>query len=627
MLRRFPFAFPPTRLDMLRIAFALCLIFVFFALGWTSANMLRLENSRRDASLTAARERDFSAAAAEADARVGHWIASENSRPYFDYLAFRAESRPHEALFAPPIPGEPLAPSPFLATSQPLARLHFMVSPAGALTSPEYPSGDLRAATAPQSKPTGRQLAAAALLNALRERHKREDFRSVFSQATARQIRRQSLLPGGAFPRNMPRPNPNDDPDDNANAANNAAANNAAAANATDPEKHSPTTSATPTTSAPAAPPAPLVHADNDALFWARFSGEMSPLAPVWLDGELYLLRSVATTQGDCVQGIWLNWPALRSVLAEGAAKRLPGADFAPRPPNFSPQPGRVPLDSLPEIIFTAETTVGSPEEPVASLRVTLVLCWIFAALAMLGVGGLFFGVISLSERRASFVSVVTHELRTPLTTFQLYTEMLEDDMVPEESRKTYLATLRAEASRLTHLVENVLGFARLERGRSLRRDEILSAGEIMERVAPRLRERLAAAEITFETSLSPADSEVLTRTDGTSVEQILFNLADNAAKYAGGAGRSAKLTARVETGALCFEFSDDGGGIPQSALRKLFQPFHRSTEEATGRKPGVGLGLAFSRQLARRLGGDLKLLRNSPSGAVFLLRLPTLAE
>ena len=76
-------------------------------------------------------------------------------------------------------------------------------------------------------------------------------------------------------------------------------------------------------------------------------------------------------------------------------------------------------------------------------------------------------GVVALSERRAAFVSSVTHELRTPLTTFRMYADMLARGMVPDaERRQQYLETLRTEAERLTHLVENVLSYARLERGR-----------------------------------------------------------------------------------------------------------------------------------------------------------------
>ena len=78
---------------------------------------------------------------------------------------------------------------------------------------------------------------------------------------------------------------------------------------------------------------------------------------------------------------------------------------------------------------------------------------------------------IAFGERRSRFASAVTHELRTPLTTFRMYSEMLADDMVPDEGqRRVYLATLKEESGRLATLVENVLTYARLEEGRFARR-------------------------------------------------------------------------------------------------------------------------------------------------------------
>jgi signal transduction histidine kinase len=142
-----------------------------------------------------------------------------------------------------------------------------------------------------------------------------------------------------------------------------------------------------------------------------------------------------------------------------------------------------------------------------------------------------------------------------------------------------------------------------------------------------RIHERLQTAGVTFETEADVSIADTLIRTDGTAVEQILFNLADNAAKYVTGEERRARLRARADADMFFFEFSDNGPGIAPSALKRLFQPFNRSSEDAAGKKPGVGLGLAFSRQLARSLGGDLKLLHSGPDGCAFSLSLPRVGE
>jgi signal transduction histidine kinase len=569
-------------MDTPRLVFMLCLVLVFFALGWMSATLLQMESSQRGDGLRREREEAVRHALADANTDLFEWLAEENSHPYFDYLASHAPERAYDDLFAPPRAGETTAPSAFLLDANPFARLHFLVVPSGEISSPEAPSPEWRAPAAP-----GAGTRAAEALAALRDKRAGADFHAVFPVAAGAAIRRAEAGGGGLFS-----------------------------------AKESP--------SAPAwrgvrsASPAASAETAGGGL---RFTGGMTPFYPVWLDGELYLLRRAGTTQGDCIQGVWVNWPLLQSTLSAAASERLPGARFLPAPESSAKTAAAPPEDGSRLLALPAVLEAAAPpaeDAPVFSrTRVLLAACWVFAALALAGLGGLFLGAVSLSERRASFVSAVTHELRTPLTTFQLYTEMLADGMVAESARNDYIATLRAEAVRLTHLVENVLGFARLEKGRALRRDETLSVADILGRCAPRIRDRFEAGGMWFKERAADGVENILLRTDGTAVEQILFNLADNASKYASGEGRGATLSVAADAGAVAFEFADNGAGVPASALRKMFQPFNRSAEDAAGGKPGVGLGLAFSRQLARRLGGDLKLAHTGPDGSVFRLTLP----
>lgn len=250
-------------------------------------------------------------------------------------------------------------------------------------------------------------------------------------------------------------------------------------------------------------------------------------------------------------------------------------------------------------------------------------IAWACLALAAAAVALMLHGALALSERRGTFVSAVTHELRTPLTTFRLYTEMLDEGMVAEAgARREYLKTLRAEADRLGHLVENVLAFARLEHGRAADRREVVTAAELLDRLAPglALRARQAGKPLVVE----PAGARGRLRVDPSAVEQILANLIDNAVKYAGEAP-----DARIHLGAapagrcLALSVRDHGPGLPPRAVRRLFRPFSKSAHDAAHSAPGVGLGLALSRRLARALGGDLRLGENGPLGACFVLTLP----
>jgi signal transduction histidine kinase len=248
------------------------------------------------------------------------------------------------------------------------------------------------------------------------------------------------------------------------------------------------------------------------------------------------------------------------------------------------------------------------------------VIGWVAVAIAILTASLLVHGVMRLSERRASFVSAVTHELRTPLTTFRLYSDMLESGAVRPEKRGEYLRVLSREADRLSHLVENVLSFSRIERGsaRSVVREATVS--DLLESMRERLEARLATAGMKLEMDSS---CSLRVRVDSAAVEHILFNLIDNAAKYAS-SGDPPVVAIKVRDGGGNLEIvvSDHGPGIPVSEHRRIFRAFHKSAREAAESRPGVGLGLALSRRLAKSLGGGLDCV-DSKQGACFVLRLP----
>ena len=110
-------------------------------------------------------------------------------------------------------------------------------------------------------------------------------------------------------------------------------------------------------------------------------------------------------------------------------------------------------------------------------------------------------------------------------------------------------------------------------------------------------------------------------KVDTTAVEQIIFNLVDNASKYASGdgCGNVIELRAIAKSSGVAFQVCDQGLGIPKSERKKLFRAFHKSAQEAAHSKPGVGLGLALCRRRARALGGDLKIIEQK-RGACFEL-------
>lgn len=341
---------------------------------------------------------------------------------------------------------------------------------------------------------------------------------------------------------------------------------------------------------------------------------------PLWVGDRLILARRVQTGAETVIQGAWLDWDKLQARMYEEISDLIPNSILAPVTTAEPPAGARL-LATLP-----VQLSVPPPQpivSPFSPMRISLLLAWACVLAAALAAAAPLLSVVALSERRAAFVAAVTHELRTPLTTFRMYAEMLSEGMVPDADQHRYLETLRVEADRLHHLVENVLQYARLERGSPNRRRERIALGDLLDRLVARLADRAIQAEMKFEVDLDQRDRDTQLAVDVGAVEQILFNLVDNACKYAAGA-KERRL--RIEVEALPREcrlrVRDFGPGISKAGRKKLFQPFSKSVHEAAVTAPGVGLGLALCRRLAHDLGGRLDLL-DSETGCVFELSLP----
>lgn len=348
---------------------------------------------------------------------------------------------------------------------------------------------------------------------------------------------------------------------------------------------------------------------------------EMS--TPLWLSNQLVLARRVEVDGRNVIQGCVLDWPRLKDQLLPSIVDLLPHAQLIPADNPQAAAEVRL-MASLPVELVPGQ--LGAPGEAgLSPIQLSLLVTWSALALATAAVAVLLNGVIALSERRAAFVSAVTHELRTPLTTFRMYAEMLSEGMVTDEAdRRKYLETLRIEADRLTHLVANVLAYARLERGRTGGRLETISVDRLLEAASGRLVDRARQANLNLSTEVDAEVGKSVVKADPSAVEQILFNLVDNACKYAAGAtDRTLALSAAQKNGAVELRVCDHGPGLSAVEQRRLFQPFRKSARDAANSAPGVGLGLALSRRLAREMGGNLRY-DAQPTGACFVLSLPS---
>lgn len=339
---------------------------------------------------------------------------------------------------------------------------------------------------------------------------------------------------------------------------------------------------------------------------------------PAWLGDEAFLLRhSHEVGAVKQIEGVWLKTAVFREMLLGEISDLLPHARL--RPADETTQAANaLTLASFPwELIPGEAPTAAAVRGPVLT---SLTVGWVAVVIALLAGAALVQGIMKLSERRASFVSAVTHELRTPLTTFRLYSDMLESGSVTDEGKRTsYFRTLRREADRLSHLVENVLAFSRIERRPTKPALKELPVANLFDDMRERFEERLEGAGLKLVVKVPP---ELRLRGNATAIEHVLFNLIDNAAKYAcGGEPPEVHLSAEAAGSQVEIVVRDFGPGIAESECKQVFRAFHKSAQEAAESRPGVGLGLALSSRLAKEMGGTLRC-RRLEKGTSFVLTL-----
>lgn len=358
-----------------------------------------------------------------------------------------------------------------------------------------------------------------------------------------------------------------------------------------------------------------------------------TPFSPLWLNGELMLVRKVSESSSDSVQGVWINKTVLIEKLLTEIHDLFPHAkliavdqDIANLLQGQKHKGDETTMLSLPLQLVHNDLSLVIPNK-VDYIYGPIGLAWLGAILAIIACYFMLKSILKMSERRAAFVSSVTHELRTPLTTFRLYSDLLSSGMVTDkEKQQSYLTTLKHESERLSHLVENVLSYSQIEKGSAKAKVETISLYEFIQRIEPRLNERAKENEMFVNTVFSDSSSDEPLRIDITAVEQIIFNLVDNACKYASSKehGKEITLLAEVRNRKINIQVCDQGDGIARSEQKRLFKPFHKSAKEAAHTKPGVGLGLALCKRLAKAMRGDLTIAKKSKTkGACFQLSLP----
>ena len=230
---------------------------------------------------------------------------------------------------------------------------------------------------------------------------------------------------------------------------------------------------------------------------------------------------------------------------------------------------------------------------------------------------------------KAQFLGTMSHELRTPLNAIAGYVDLLELGIrgpVTDEQHGD-LARIKRSAQVLMALVTDILNFARLEAGQVEFRDEHVRLDEVAGDIETLIEPQVRARGLTYRCGPDDDGDEAATltvRADGERLKQVLLNLLTNAVKFTETGGRVELAWASGGDDAVRIQVRDTGRGIPTERLDQIFQPFVQVDRHLTkSSQQGVGLGLAISRDLARRMGGDLTVQSEPGQGSTFTLTLP----
>jgi len=275
-------------------------------------------------------------------------------------------------------------------------------------------------------------------------------------------------------------------------------------------------------------------------------------------------------------------------------------------------------------MLRAAEKDLGE----MAVLRRKRIVDWLLigGAVTVILAGLAFLAIAIRRERRSNelkseFISNVSHELKTPLSIISMFGEMLAKGRTKSsEQANEYAEIIWRESLRLGRLIDNVLDFAKIERGMGVYEFAETDLGEVVERATELCERRVAAAEMTLDAELEPDLPPV--SLDANAFTLAVLNLIDNAIKYAAD-GKKIELRLRRDGERLVLSVRDFGPGIDREEHARIFERFYRARAMRLRPIRGSGIGLALVQHIARAHRGDITVTSTPGQGATFELWLP----
>jgi len=221
---------------------------------------------------------------------------------------------------------------------------------------------------------------------------------------------------------------------------------------------------------------------------------------------------------------------------------------------------------------------------------------------------------------KSDFVSFISHELKTPLAAIKMFTETLREGRVSgEEEQQECLELIERESDRLSSLIDKVLAYSKVESEQKAFQFGSCNMAEVVDEAISLFHAH--TSDRPREIKLHSVQDISNIQMDRASMIEVVLNLLSNAAKYSP-SETDIIVNIRETVDEITVDVVDKGVGIPKRDHRRIFEKFFRSDDLLTREVEGTGLGLAFSRYIAKVHNGDIRVSSQPESGSVFTLQL-----
>ncbi|MBR5552790.1 MAG: HAMP domain-containing protein [Clostridia bacterium] len=291
----------------------------------------------------------------------------------------------------------------------------------------------------------------------------------------------------------------------------------------------------------------------------------------------------------------------------------------------------------MPEItsaILVTETTINIPEYTIKKKAGTELITDVSFNVFNYDIGktGYLIVIQDITDRalleksRREFIANVSHELRTPLTSIKGATELIiEDDQLPEPMRKRFLSIVMNESDRMTRIVKDLLVLSRLENRRMSWKMSRFSIHSALSQICDALNSEAQdhGHTLTFDSSIP--EGEIIAA-DKERIEQVFTNLIGNSIKYTPNGGKIKVTASMAQEGKYSYKIavSDNGIGIPEENLPRIFERFYRVDKARNSDVGGTGLGLSISKEIVDAHHGDISITSRKGEGTTVTVLLPS---